>query len=98
MFAGPNGSGKSTIKSVISPALCGIYINPDEIEAEIRQRGYLDLSAYGVETTPETFRTFFQRSGLIEKVGLHYASEAVRVNEGKLILRPSPSTPIFPRS
>jgi len=84
MSAGPNGSGKSTIKSAISPALCGIYINPDEIEAEIRQRGYLDLAAYGVETKPETFRTFLRRSGLIEKAGLHHAAEAVRVNEGNL--------------
>ncbi len=36
MFAGPNGSGKSTIKSIIKPNLMGFYINPDEIEAEIK--------------------------------------------------------------
>lgn len=37
MFAGPNGSGKTTIKTVIRPELLGIYINPDEIEKNIKQ-------------------------------------------------------------
>jgi predicted ABC-type ATPase len=37
MFAGPNGSGKTTIKSVLNRKLLGIYINPDEIEAEINK-------------------------------------------------------------
>ena len=38
MFAGPNGSGKSTIKSVVSSKLLGHYLNPDEIEKEIKNR------------------------------------------------------------
>lgn len=47
MFASPNGSGKSSIQAVISPELLGIYINPDDIEKEIRERGdALDLRAY----------------------------------------------------
>ncbi|MEY4210774.1 MAG: hypothetical protein RLZ92_1155, partial [Pseudomonadota bacterium] len=53
MFAGPNGSGKSTIKAVIEPALLGIYINPDDIEKEINQLGFLDLSVYGVKTSAD---------------------------------------------
>ncbi len=51
MFAGPNGSGKSTIKSVLRPELLGIYINPDEIEKEIRERDFLDMKSFGVDTT-----------------------------------------------
>ncbi len=47
MFAGPNGSGKSTMKSVLRRELLGVYINPDEIEAEIRQYDFLDLSRFG---------------------------------------------------
>lgn len=43
MFAGPNGSGKSTFKSMIRKELLGVYINPDEIEKEISDRGFLDL-------------------------------------------------------
>ena len=42
IFAGPNGSGKSTLNSIISKELLGIYINPDEIEKEIKKFGFLD--------------------------------------------------------
>jgi len=45
MFAGPNGSGKSTLKSYLPKALLGVYLNPDEIEQEIRRQGFLDLTA-----------------------------------------------------
>jgi hypothetical protein len=31
--------------------LLGVYLNPDEIEQEIRQQGLLDFAAYGVSTT-----------------------------------------------
>jgi predicted kinase len=51
MLAGPNGSGKSTIKGVIEPELLGVYINPDDMEKEIRQSGFLAFATYGVETT-----------------------------------------------
>lgn len=50
MFAGPNGSGKSTIKNVVPPALLGVFLNPDEIEKDIAQFGFLDVRDYGVET------------------------------------------------
>ena len=59
MFAGPNGSGKSTIKGVIEPELLGVYINPDDIEKEICRFDFLDLAAYGVETTAEEVLPFF---------------------------------------
>ena len=36
MFAGPNGSGKSTLKSYVPVELLGVYLNPDEMESEIR--------------------------------------------------------------
>ena len=60
MFAGPNGSGKSTIKEVIEPQLLGVYINPDEIEKDIRRFDFLDFSAYRVATTAEEVLPFFQ--------------------------------------
>lgn len=50
MIAGPNGSGKSTIKSVLRPELLGIYINPDEIEKEMRNQGFISLDAYGISS------------------------------------------------
>jgi hypothetical protein len=42
MVAGPNGSGKSTIKSVLPSELLGVYLNPDEIEAD---KGIIPLPA-----------------------------------------------------
>jgi predicted ABC-type ATPase len=58
VFAGPNGSGKSTIKSLISPSLLGVYINPDDIEGEISASGCLCLHNYLVETTHEDVLSF----------------------------------------
>ncbi len=53
MFAGPNGSGKSTLKRHLPERLLGIYVNPDEIEAELRATGTLDFEAYGLDVEPE---------------------------------------------
>ncbi len=58
MFAGPNGSGKSTFKSIIRPELLGIFINPDEIEKQIRDYDYLDLESYQVESTEKEILDF----------------------------------------
>jgi predicted ABC-type ATPase len=69
MFAGPNGSGKSTLKSCLPTALIGIYLNPDELEAEIRQQGFLDLTACGVETTAAELLAFFQTSKFLISAG-----------------------------
>ena len=65
MFAGPNGSGKSTIKGVIEPELLGVYINPDDIEKEIRRFDFLDFAAYGVETTAEEVLPFSSTVGYL---------------------------------
>ncbi len=59
MFAGPNGSGKSTLKSIIRPELLGIFINPDEIEKEIKDYDFLNLEHYEVQTTKEEILNFF---------------------------------------
>jgi predicted kinase len=77
MFAGPNGSGKSTIKSVIRPELLGIYVNPDEIEEELRLQGYLDLDAFGVSTTQSEVLVFFRCSELLKKAGLLAGAESL---------------------
>jgi len=84
MFAGPNGSGKSTIKGVIEPELLGVYINPDEIEKEIADLGFLDVTWYGVETTADEILPFFQESSFLEKAGLSDEAAELRFNDGKL--------------
>lgn len=85
MFAGPNGSGKSTIKSVIGAELLGIYINPDEIELEIRSFDFLDLTVYGVNTTASEILSFFQNSLFLTNNGLAEESSALRFSDNKLV-------------
>jgi len=84
MFAGPNGSGKSTIKGVIEPELLGVYINPDDIEKEIRRFDFLDLAAYGVETMAEEVLPFFQQSPFLAAAGLIDEAGELRFSDGKL--------------
>ena len=84
MFAGPNGSGKSTLKSVIRPELLGIYINPDEIEQEIRLRDFLDMSIFRVETTESEIITFFNRSTLLDKADLLDEAACLHFSDNKL--------------
>lgn len=88
MFAGPNGSGKSTIKAAveaaIGPELLGVYINPDEIEKDIRSSNILDLAAYGVESTSAEVLGFFMQSSFLAKVGLTDETARLCFDDGKL--------------
>jgi len=73
MFAGPNGSGKSTIKSVVPDKLLGVYLNPDEMQKDIEDRGFLNVRDYGVETTRAEILAFFADSTLLRKARLEEA-------------------------
>lgn len=84
MFAGPNGSGKSTLKSLIRPELLGIFINPDQIEKDVRDFGFLDLKAYQVYTDEKEIVDFFLKSSLIKKSDLLDDARTLRFNDGKL--------------
>ena len=66
MFAGPNGSGKSTLNTIISKELLGVYINPDEIEKEIKKFNFLDLSNYGIVSNESEVLSFFNTHPLLE--------------------------------
>jgi ABC-type ATPase involved in cell division len=70
MFAGPNGSGKSTIKTVISDSLLGHYLNPDEIEKEVKSNDYLDIRDMEISTSREEVIKFFSNHPLIDKTEL----------------------------
>ena len=85
MFAGPNGSGKSTIKSVIRHELLGVYINPDEIEAEIKRNDYLDFGEFEIQTEKAEVVGFFQNSTLLAKADLLDETEYLRFTENRLI-------------
>jgi predicted ABC-type ATPase len=69
MFGGPNGLGKSTLKSYLSQELLGVYINPDEIEQEARDRGVLDLSPFRVTSTKNAVSAFFCDNLMLGELG-----------------------------
>lgn len=85
MFAGPNGSGKSTIKDVISKELLGVYINPDEIEKDIKKFGFIDFNHYDINTSKDEVLDFFHNSGFLKSVNLDEEAEFLKYNDNKLI-------------
>ena len=84
MFAGPNGSGKSTLKSYLPSALLGVYLNPDELEQEIRRQNFLDFTAYGVTTTAGAVLTFFQNSTFLNDAGFGAAAIQLTFSDNRL--------------
>lgn len=84
MFAGPNGSGKSTFKAIIRPELLGVYINPDEIEKEIREYDFLDFRHYQLKVTEEEVINFFFQSPLLKTADLLDDVDDLRFNDDKL--------------
>jgi len=84
MFAGPNGSGKSTLKSVLPVELLGVYINPDEIEREVRTAGILNFEAFGITGTSEKIRDFFVRSVLLQSAGLNELIPTLKFSQGRV--------------
>jgi len=83
MFAGPNGSGKSLLKSYLPKELLGVYLNPDEIEQEIRQQGFLDFATYGVTTVDEIL-SFFTGSSFLVSAGFGDAAKQLSFGNGRL--------------
>jgi predicted ABC-type ATPase len=84
MFAGPNGSGKSTLKASLPEALLGVYLNPDEVEKEIRVQTYLDFSAYGVKAAAREALVFLQTSKFLAEMGLGEAIKQLTISGNRL--------------
>lgn len=84
MFAGPNGSGKSTLKAYLPSSLLGIYLNPDEIEQSIRDRGFLDFAEHGVAANEPAVLPFFRNSPFLAEAGLAAEAQSLTFSEGRL--------------
>ncbi len=84
MFAGPNGSGKSTLKSLLPDQLLGIYLNPDDIEKEIRAQASLDLAKYQITASPNDLREYFHNSTVLQSAGLDDATEKLQFRESHI--------------
>jgi len=85
MFAGPNGSGKSTIQSMIKPDMLGIYVNPDNIEKEICEKGFLDFRTFGLPITEKEVLSFFSSSSFLKTTHLLSSIESLKIIDEKLI-------------
>jgi predicted ABC-type ATPase len=88
MFAGPNGSGKSVLKSYLPEPLLGVYVNADEIEAGVKERGYVDMSSFGIETTAAEVLAVFAKSGFLATHGLADAARRLSFADGRLRFPP----------
>jgi predicted ABC-type ATPase len=86
MFAGPNGSGKSTIKSLLDPAMLGIYINPDDIQAYLEKNSFIDFSEYQIQTTSEEALQFFDNSTLLQEKNLQSLNQNLTFENNKILV------------
>lgn len=82
MFAGPNGSGKSTLKDV---NWLGVYVNADDIEAEIRAHGFASVKPYGVSATQAELLAFFAGSDFLREQGLDADAQKIQLKHGRVI-------------
>ncbi len=63
VFAGPNGSGKSTIEGLVASKYnLGYFINPDEIEKEVKQSGEFNFTKFDIVVTGTELLKFFNDS------------------------------------
>jgi predicted ABC-type ATPase len=84
MFAGPNGSGKSLLKQLLRPSLLGVYLNPDELEKQVRLTGYLNLNDYGVTAECDEILSFFRNSPLLFSQGLNQSCDRLAFTDDRL--------------
>ncbi len=89
MFAGPNGSGKTTVKNTLGKpeSWFGLYINPDDLEATIRQTGFLPLESVGLTIDLNELRSHFTESTFLATVGLADAADAIQLTDNSLDFR-----------
>jgi predicted ABC-type ATPase len=89
MFAGPNGSGKTTIKNGLGKPSewFGTYVNPDDLERDIRATGTLSLEALAPGATADEVRLCFASSSLLRARGLDGDAAGVSGRGGRVEFR-----------
>ncbi len=90
MFAGPNGSGKSAIKDYVSERLRGHYINPDDIETQIRREGGFDFALWGLRPDAAQLLPFLASHPLVAKGEQVEAVRALTVSGTRLDFSQAP--------
>jgi hypothetical protein len=72
LIAGPNGSGKSTLFEFLQKETnfpLGYCLNPDLVEAEIRDDGRLDFKPWGLSIDDAEFQSFLSNHPLRPTLG-----------------------------
>ena len=87
MFAGPNGSGKTTVKNGLPSKLFEVYVNPDDIEKEIRDEGILNLTPFGISLSTDEIRESFTSSELLKTHRLTEAASDIECRHGVIDFR-----------
>jgi predicted ABC-type ATPase len=69
IFAGPNGSGKSdlarSLENHANPKIkLGIFVNADNLESELKIKGYISLSEYHFSSNTKTLRDYIRNQGM----------------------------------
>ena len=71
------------MKALLRPELLGLYVNPDDIEAEIRRHDFFDLAALGIATNESEILEFFRNSTLLAKADLLDEAAQLSFSDGK---------------
>ena len=69
---------------MVPDKLLGVYLNPDEIQKDIGNRGFLNVRDYGVETRREEILAFFVNSTLLQKAGMDEEAACLSYSDGRL--------------
>lgn len=90
IFAGPNGSGKSTLYQNFPKHIkIGIYVNADEIEAELHKNGQLDLQKFNITSDIKSLRKFLNNHPLKENVENVENQDQLKISENIIFIHPN---------
>ena len=77
------GSGKSRLKGYLAPKLLGIYLNADEIEAEVRRTGEFDFHKPSLDVASDEVLSSFHSSSFLSQSGFGAEAKKLRFRNGK---------------
>ena len=84
MIAGPNGSGKSTIKAKLPASYIALFVNADEIEAELKENSAFDFERFELRPTFDELIAFYSKSEQLAKSGVDFDDWKFRLEGAKL--------------
>lgn len=84
MFAGPNGSGKTTLVKILKSEWLGFYLNPDEIQKQIKADGFFDFSGTPIDCPEDEVVRYLRSSTFLKDYGLDTELHELSFRSGRL--------------